>query len=44
VGIAADHDDAGVSGQGQPVTRPPVQTWLMAWLVSWPEASIRHIP
>ena len=25
VGIAADHDDTGVSGQGQPVTRPPVQ-------------------
>jgi len=25
VGIAADHDNVGVTGQGQPVTRPPVQ-------------------
>ncbi len=25
MGIAADHDDTGVSGQGQPVTSPPVQ-------------------
>jgi hypothetical protein len=44
MGIAADHDDTGVGGQGQPVPVRQFRTWLMAWLVSRPEASIRLIP
>jgi len=42
--VAARGDHADVSGQGQPVTRPPAQRLVMARSATRPEASILPNP